>query len=496
MKKVLVRSAIIRVLIGVLLIASLLFSCVSSYASPAEDIRVFFNNRIPELMDKYGVPGVGIAIIKNGTLTWSGSFGYADIEKGRKISSNTIFRTESISKSVTAWGVMKLAEEGKIELDKPFITYIKSWVLSNSEYSLERITVRDLLSQRSGLSLGTIGSEYDPEGERPSLKEYLSKEVKLVNEPGKSFLYSNVGYDLLELLIEEVTGRDFSEYMETEILKPIGMNDSSFGWNNKVKDSIPQGYDLNGVSIEPYIYPTRASGGLYSTVEDIAKFVIAEMLKPDRLNRPVLQPDSIAELYVPSVKISGLYTLVSDSYGLGHFIELLPDGEKAVFHGGQGHGWMSHFHLIPEKGDGIVILTNSQRSWPLISSVLGDWAKWNNLPDIGMSKIIIGERAIWFLIVIMAIVSLSMVVHVIRRIGPSRHSFINGKRAFIINITGIGISISIFALLVWCMKQDYLFISSVFPTAYKWLGLSSLLFAASLLLRAVLPFVLSAHKYK
>src|SRR5690606_26332007 len=118
------------------------------------------------------------------------------------------------------------------------------------------------------------------------------------------------------------------------------------------------GYDLRGAPVPPYVYPVRASGGLLATVDDVARFVAASMTTPGARTSPVLAIESVHQLHVPRVRIAGLYWFVADAYGAGHFTEELRDGRLAVWHGGQGHGWMSHFHAVPEAGDGIVILTN------------------------------------------------------------------------------------------------------------------------------------------
>jgi CubicO group peptidase (beta-lactamase class C family) len=248
------------------------------------------------------------------------------------------------------------------------------------------------------MPLGTVGPEasYAPEEKMPTLKEYLSKEAVLKQEPGLSFSYSNVGFNLLELMIEEVTGRDFAEYMEEEVLISLGMKNSSFNWNKKWEPAVPNGYDLKGNPIPVYVYPDKAAGNLFATVKDIATFITAGMT--DFSKQKVLNSQSINKLYSPVVDLSGEYGLAFDSYGLGHFIEKLSNGNKAVSHGGQGSGWMTHFHFLPETGDGIVILTNSQRSWPVFSYILSDWAEWSGISSVGMEQIIRGQKVLWIFI--------------------------------------------------------------------------------------------------
>lgn len=289
-------------------------------------------------MKDYDIPGVNIALVKRGEIIWSKAYGYADLEEGRKMTTDTYCRVESISKPVTAWGVMKLVEQGKVELDKPVELYIKNWEFPESEFSEKNVTVRQLLSNNAGMPLGTIGVRYSPKEDIPSLEEYLSNDAILKQEPGLSFSYSNTGFNLLELLIEEVTGRDFAEYMAEEVLIPLGMYNSSFTWGEELDPAIPNGYDLNGNPIPVYIYPDKAAGGLFACVEDIATFITAGMTNFSRTGHEVLNAQSINKLYTPMVEIPGFYGLAFDSYGLGHFIESLSNGKKAVSHGGQGSG--------------------------------------------------------------------------------------------------------------------------------------------------------------
>jgi len=330
-----------------------------------KQFEVLLNEHVSELMDYYQIPGANIALVKNGQLIWVKAYGYADIENKKPMTVKSYCRVESISKPVVAWGIMRLVQEGKLNLDTPVIKYIKDWSFPKNNYSVNRITAKMLLSHTSGLPLGTIGVRYSPNDTNiPELKDRLSNDAVLIKEPGKSFTYSNTGFNILELLIEDVSGLDFNRYMTDSLLIPLGMVNSSFEWSEKWNPEVPKGYDLKGKAIPVYIYPDKASGGLFATPIDIATFICAGMpLFSDKANK-VLNSLQINKLYQPVVKIPGVYGFAFDFYGLGFFIEQLPDGKIAVSHGGQGSGWMTHFCSIPETGDAIVIFTNSQRSWP------------------------------------------------------------------------------------------------------------------------------------
>lgn len=454
---------------------------------PLETFTSYLDERIPDIMGAYDIPGANIALVKGGKTIWTKAYGYADLEAGRKMTTDTYLRVESISKSVTAWGVMKLVEQEQIELDSPVKQYIKSWSFPKSEFSEQEITVRQLLSHCAGLPLGDFTKRYSPEEDIPALKDCLSTEAVLEQAPGLSFSYSNTGFNLLELLIEEVTGRNFAEFMEQEILVPLGMYNSSFIWSKEFNPAVPFGYDLTGKAVPVYIYPEKGSGGLFSTVEDIAVFVEAGMPSFAK-NHQVLSPQSINILYTPMIEKLGIYSYVFDSYGLGYYIENLSNSNRAVSHGGQGAGWMSHFHFMPESGDGIVILTNSQRSWPLIAYILSDWAEWIGSPTVGMSWIIWGVYLLWTLVGLIWFIILWHMWRLVEGLILKKSRFaLLDKNSRLLRTLQSSSSVILIAGLLWCIRQDYLFISSVFPIVSGWLGISIFVFAVVLLLSALFP---------
>lgn len=456
-------------------------SGITSKTTEHEFIQ-YLDQRIKLLMEKYAIPGVNIAIIRQGEILWTHAYGFADKEKSIPMKPETICRVESISKSVTAWSIVKLVEQGRISLDDPVVKHLKTWKFPPSAFNPETITIRQLLSHSAGLPLGTIGVRYAPDEAIPSLRESLYKDAVMMASSGSTFSYSNTGFNLLELLIEEVTGKHFAEYMQHEILQPLGMKHSSYSWSNNFKP-FPNGHTLDGKPIPAYVYPTKGAGGLFSTVEDIACFVIAGMTTFDNTGLKVLSNKSIQTLYKPTVKIPAPYGLAFPWYGLGHFIEFSKDNKKAVSHGGQGTGWMTHFHSIPETGDAIVILTNSQRSWPFFSYILNDWAQWIGFDSVGMSKIIYAEIALWIILYIISIILLFYFYAIIKGLlFKTRTCAFIQKKFSVFRMLQLILGITLFSILLWALNQDYLFITSVFPKATPWLGynifMSGLIFLA------------------
>lgn len=286
---------------------------------------------------------------------------------------------------------------------------------------------------------------------------------------------------MLELLIEEVTGQAFGDYMRREILIPLGMNRSTFIWDERFDAAVPVGYDLRGKPVPAYVYPEKASGGLFATAEDIAIFTIAGM-KDAPHDKQILSPNTIEALYTPASKEIGIYSLVFDAYGLGHYIETLPNGERAISYGGQGTGIMTHFHAIQETGDAIVILTNSQRSWPFISYLLRDWARWRGFESIGMGRIIWGKYWLWAVISLIWSAVILQTLNITTWIMKRRcKEILKEKRSKLLTIAQTIVAIIIIIVLIWCINQKYLFLSSVFPIASKWLGISALVMSINML---------------
>ncbi|MGI6713264.1 MAG: serine hydrolase domain-containing protein [Bacillota bacterium] len=441
--------------------------------APMEDFRAHMEERIPALMKLYQIPGCTIALVRDHEIVWTEGFGYADVANGKILTADTLMSVQSITKSATAWGVLKLVEEGLVDLDAPLSSYLTNWQFPQTDYSVEKVTIRRLLNHTAGMPLGDFTDVYSPGVEMPTLQEKLMQEAVLSREPGAGFSYSNVGYHLLELLIEEVTGKSFTDYMRSEVFLPLGMETATFEIDNE-KPYPPTGYDLRGNPAPVYVYPEKASGGLFATAEDIARFAVAGMKE-----NPVLSAQSIEMLYTPQIRKIGIYGLVFDAYGFGHYIETLPNGLRSVSHGGQGYGIMTHFQTVPETGDAIVILTNSQRSWPFISYLLSDWAQWCSFPSVGMSRIIWGHYGLDAIIGMLLSASLLIALRTILSFYRQKQT---GYRPF-----RICIALLLLGTLIWCACQKYLFISSVFPSLSVWLGGVVFVFSITLLISSFLP---------
>jgi CubicO group peptidase (beta-lactamase class C family) len=441
---------------------------------PLDEFKAHMDERIPILMELYGIPGCNIALVKDSEIAWTEGYGYADVESDRVLTTDTPMSVQSITKSITAWGVMRLREKGLIDLDASVSQYLKSWQFPFTDYPTDKITVRQLLSHTAGMPLGDFTNVYAPDDTMPSNRDVMTAEAVLMRAPGTRFSYSNTGYNLLEILIEDITGQGFAEYIHTEILLPLGMENTFFDIDTAANPYPPTGYNLRGEPVPVYLYPSKASGGLFSTAHDIARFAVAGLKE-----NPVLRVDSVERLYQPESHKIGIYGFIFEAYGFGHYIEKLPNGALSVSHGGQGNGIMTHLQAVPETGDAIVILTNSQRSWPFIAYVLSDWAQWRGFPSVGMGRIIWGHYGLC--VVIGMLISASLLV-MLRLVLACYQQKRTGFRLLRVSAAFI-----LLGVLIWCAFQKYLFITSVFPVLSVWLGGAALVFSIILLLSGALP---------
>jgi CubicO group peptidase (beta-lactamase class C family) len=401
-----------------------------------------------------GVAGVVIVLLRNGEAVWTGAFGMADPGRGVPMTEDALFRVESLSKPVTAWGAMRLEETGRIDLDARAADCLRRW---RPPEGTPAFTARQLLSHTAGVGLGDFTERYAPGIVLPGLPDHLDRDFEMISAPGVRFAYSDTGYNLLELMIEDCAGEDFAVILSREVFGPLGMQTATYAWPGL---DTPVGHDLRGRPVAPYVYPGRGSGGLFATAEDIARLAAAGMADA---GQTVLSRAGVDALYRPVTPVGGLFAFAADGYALGHFTETLSDGRQAVWHGGQGYGWMSHMHLVPETGDGIVILSNSQRAWPLFAALLRDWSEGLGVAPVGMTRVLWAERAARIGIVLGPLVG-AFGIWVASR---------PGRRPRFTRVTAGGVAATLILWPLWAASQDYLFLFSILPGFWHWLGAAS-----------------------
>jgi CubicO group peptidase (beta-lactamase class C family) len=330
---------------------------------------------VPPLLRESVVPGAAVALIQGGEVVFKKGYGYSNLETRKPVTTQTGFNVGSISKTVAAWGVMRLVEEGKLDLDVPVENYLTRWHLPDSDFDKSGVTVRRLLSHTAGLSLhGYPG--FGPKDKLPTIEQSLSGatngagNVRLIMPPGTRWQYSGGGYTIAQLLVEEVTGQKFADYMREQILRPLGMTRSDYRLTKEILAGSSTAYDDWGDPTPNPRFTAEAAAGLHTTIEDLALFAAAALAGAEDTppGRGLLQPATITTMLAPAP--------ASEKYGLGYAIESLTGGRIANGHGGANRGWQAFFQIVPETGDGIVITTNGSNGWYVHRQIVCAWTQW------------------------------------------------------------------------------------------------------------------------
>jgi len=327
--------------------------CGGSGAVPAagtDGFVAYLDATVSDLLEEHRVPGLTVALVSDGELAWSGAYGIRDATTKESMRPDDLLQVASVSKSVTAYAVMRLAQDGVLNLDVPIGDYLSRWQLPDSTHDQDGVTARRLLSHTAGLS--TDGYPGLALGDLPpTLESSLdgatgADPVELVQAPGAGHRYSGGGYTVLQLAIEEITGQSFADHVAEAVFAPLGMADSTY-------DQAPPGgaspHDSDGAVIEPRRFVELAAGGLWSTAPDLALFLAAGILDPDPATS--LEPDRVSELLAPAPATDG-------AHALGFFVEQHGDGPAVVGHAGANAGWRGKILAIPDLDAGIVILLN------------------------------------------------------------------------------------------------------------------------------------------
>lgn len=302
---------------------------------------------------------------------------------GRPIDRDTVFSTASFSKWITALGVMRLVELGRVDLDAPVSRYLKRWKLPDGQYDNDLVTVRRLLSHTAGLTDGLGFGDYKAEEILPSLEEALENPrasngrkavIAVGQEPGKAFLYSGGGYLILQLMIEEVSGQPFEAFIDDAVLMPLGMERSSFQYIGDIANNSGS-FDKEGKPSPQFKYAAAGATAFSSSARDLTRLVRA--LVAAGASAPI-SGASLARMRAPEAKVAGL-----PIWGLGTILYAQAPGGHYVFgHDGANDPAINvSVRINPENGDALIVLVSGH---PSLATDIG--ARWvlaeTGKPDI------------------------------------------------------------------------------------------------------------------
>ena len=315
---------------------------------------------LEERMKFYNIKGLSIAVVKDYKLDWAKAYGWADEAEHRKATPETVFQAASISKSLNGVGVLKLAQDGKIDLNADINTYLTSWKFPYDSMSKgKRITTTNLLSHTAGLTVHGFGG-YVPGEPLPTIPEILdgkkpanSDPVRSMFEPDLRVEYSGGGTTISQCIVSDVTHLPYDQYMWRNVLQPLGMTYSFYTQPppSSRKASLATGYMGDGQELQNKyrIHPEQAAAGLWTNPTDLIKYIIETQLSWKGKSAKVLS----------SANTKLRLTPVRDAAGLGVFVT--KRGTDLFFeHGGSNVGFRCVYMGGVESGNGVAIMVNSE----------------------------------------------------------------------------------------------------------------------------------------
>jgi CubicO group peptidase (beta-lactamase class C family) len=329
---------------------------------------------MPALLASNQVPGAVVSCIQNGEVAWTKAFGLADVKTRSPMRPEMVFNHGSDGKVLTAWAMMRLVEAGKVELDAPANRYLKRWQIRSTKFDPNGVTPRRLISHTAGLTVHGF-KDYEQGVPLPSLVEVLEGKnqddgaVFIKWEPGTTNVYSGGGFVIAQMIIEDVSGQPFAEFMRREVAKPLGLSSLEWVWTPELQLRAPTPYDRKQKEVGYRQLASQAIGSEICTVPDFARFIAAAVPGPrnEPPGRGVLKPETISLMIQtqPNITPSG---------GLGYGIGIAK-GEKFLLHGGANPGWQAFFAISVDRRDGFVIANNSSRGGALNDAITKLWAK-------------------------------------------------------------------------------------------------------------------------
>ena len=331
---------------------------------------------LQDRMSYYKVPGISIAVIKDYKIEWMKHYGVMDSEFQSPITDETLFNVGSLSKGIAALTLLSLVQEGKIDLNGDINEQLISWKIPENEFTRQGTVTPLLLMNHSGGAMFSPGASYLADNFPTNLQVLngispsQTKSVVIDKIPGTEYQYSNAGYSILQQLAVDVTGKSYPEFTREKIFIPLEMSHTTF------QQPLPEelikfssaGHESNGkpLAVKRYFYPHLAAGGLCTTTNDYAKYIIELQKSYLGKSNKIISRELAAEMLSPHV---------SKQYGLGVFMREMYGEINYFGHLGDCRGFFAGFASHLRDGYGAVVFTNSQNGANLIREITNGIAK-------------------------------------------------------------------------------------------------------------------------
>ena len=345
-----------------------------------EDARL----TIEERLRFYQVPAVSVAVIEGGRIDWARAWGTVEAGRGSAADTTTLFQAASISKPLTAAGTLRLVDDGVLTLDDDVNQWLVSWQVPESPFTVaEPVTLRRLLSHTAGTTVSGFPG-YAAGDPIPTLIQVLegsgpanTEPVEVDTVPGSLFRYSGGGYSIVQLLIEDVTGISFPDFMNERVLGPAGMTRSTFAQplpaDRSDEAATAHGPDGAPIPGRYHVYPEMAAAGLWATPSDLARFVLEIQQALTGFEGGAVSPESAHRM---------LSRREGDPYGLGLWVDGAADS-LWFYHGGSNEGYQAWMMGSGTGGRGLVVMTNGAGGFGLAIEIvrsIGREYGWNLFP--------------------------------------------------------------------------------------------------------------------
>ncbi len=347
-------------------LAILLLSCLKLNAQILTSKQI--DSVAEQTLSTFNVPGVAVAVIKDGKVIHVKGYGVRSIKTNLKVDENTLFGVASNTKAFTAAALGMLVDAQKITWDTKVIDIIPEFKLYDP-YVTSEFTIRDLLTHRSGLGLGAGDLMIWPDSSTVDKKQLIHnlRYLKPVSSFRTKYDYDNLLYIVAGDVVARVSGLTYEDFIETKIIKPLGMNKTAASWYRlKDKSNVIDGHAPYQGKLLPvglsFGEIANAAGGMYSSITDMSKWVIAMMnggKYGDNLTQKLFSPAVHRELWTPQTIISGGNPASFSSYGLGWFLSNVNGNFQATHTGGLS-GIVTQVTILPDMKLGIIVLTNQQ----------------------------------------------------------------------------------------------------------------------------------------
>lgn len=334
-----------------LLILTLHLSDVHLSAQAAESFDTMkVDEYVTDYIEKNGLPGAAVVVVKDGNVLYEKGYGHDS--DGNKLTAKSVIGIASGTKPFTAFAVLQLVDEGKINLDDPLINYLPEFKIDDERW--KQLTVRQLLSHTSGLPNPIIVAPAD------SLKEGIErfKDWKLQSNPGEKYFYSNANYWTLAYLVEQISGMEFNDYLTQKVFSPLSMNDSLSVVNSREIESnlgIPKGFVTLYGSAIPWTELDKmfsGSGSIFTSASDMGKW-LSMHTNAGKINKEeqLLSQDLLEESYSPQPG--------TEKYGLGWSLSSPNIIPARISHSGSISTFQSQQDIVPSSGYAVAVLLNS-----------------------------------------------------------------------------------------------------------------------------------------